>query len=230
MDEATWLATDHIGGLWQFLKAAKHNPGARKLRLFACACCRRGWAAFTDTSARQGVEVAERAADRLASRKELNAAAQAARVDVLRRGQMRPDDPEYNRARACGAAAQAAAPKSYNWGEAWRAAATAAGAVAGLTGSMYDPAFNAAVAAENRAQAVLFRHLIGNPYRPFAAPEQWPATVVQLTESLYGGQDCRLPLSDALEEAGFADLARHFREEDWHPKGCWAMDAILGKG
>jgi hypothetical protein len=56
-----------------------------------------------------------------------------------------------------------------------------------------------------------------------------PQTVVQLAQSLYDGQDCRLPLSDALEETGFTDLATHFRDDDWHPKGCWVIDMILGK-
>jgi len=36
-------------------------------------------------------------------------------------------------------------------------------------------------------------------------------------------------LVDALEEAGHQELAQHFRKEEWHPKGCWAIDAILGK-
>jgi hypothetical protein len=31
-----------------------------------------------------------------------------------------------------------------------------------------------------------------------------------------------------LLEAGHAELAAHFQERD-HPKGCWALDLILGK-
>jgi hypothetical protein len=31
---------------------------------------------------------------------------------------------------------------------------------------------------------------------------------------------------DALLEAGHAELAQHFRSEQWHPKGCFAMAAI----
>jgi hypothetical protein len=55
------------------------------------------------------------------------------------------------------------------------------------------------------------------------------STVTQLAESLYAGEDCAFALHDALLEAGHAELAQHFREEKWHPKGCWALDLILGK-
>jgi hypothetical protein len=56
----------------------------------------------------------------------------------------------------------------------------------------------------------------------------WPSTVVQLAESVYAGQDCAFALHDALLEADNAELAAHFLEAS-HPKGCWAMDVILGK-
>jgi hypothetical protein len=238
VDEANWLAANDIGALWHYLKAAKRKPGARKLRLFACACCRRGWAAFREEAAREAVEVAERAADRRASRKVLEVISSAARSDAFRGarfetlglGRLRPHYPEYLAEQACGAAAEAAAPKSYAWINAWRAATNAAAAVARLTGSMLKPAYHDALAAENRAQAFLFRHLVGNPFRPYPAPAAWPQTVVQLAQALYDGQDCRLPLSDALKETGHPDLASHFRNDEWHPKGCWAMDGILGKG
>jgi hypothetical protein len=80
-----------------------------------------------------------------------------------------------------------------------------------------------------RAEHVwLLRHLIGNPFHPAAAPSSWPPLVSQLTAALYAGEDCAFALHDALLEAGHADLAEHFREAG-HPKGCWALDLILGK-
>jgi hypothetical protein len=60
------------------------------------------------------------------------------------------------------------------------------------------------------------------------APPSWSSTVVQLAESLYNGQHCSFALHDALLEAGHAELAEHFKEKE-HPKGCWAIDLILGK-
>jgi hypothetical protein len=59
--------------------------------------------------------------------------------------------------------------------------------------------------------------------------EGWPSAVSDLAQALYDGQGNRLILADALEEAGHDDLARHFRQEEWHPRGCWSLDAILGK-
>lgn len=46
---------------------------------------------------------------------------------------------------------------------------------------------------------------------------------------LYDGSDCAFALADALEEASQSKLAEHFRPEGWHPKGCWAVDLILGR-
>ena len=46
---------------------------------------------------------------------------------------------------------------------------------------------------------------------------------------LYDGQDRAFALHDALLEAGHAELAEHFRQETWHPKGCWVVDLILGR-
>ena len=59
-------------------------------------------------------------------------------------------------------------------------------------------------------------------------PPSWPAEVVALAEALYASVECWLPLSDAPLETGHADLAEHFRTKD-HPRGCWALDLILGK-
>jgi hypothetical protein len=52
--------------------------------------------------------------------------------------------------------------------------------------------------------------------------------VVRLAEALYAGADCGFALHDALLEIGYTDLAEHFREP-CHPKGCWAVDLILGR-
>jgi hypothetical protein len=74
----------------------------------------------------------------------------------------------------------------------------------------------------------LLRHVFGNPFRPFASPSSWPSTVTALATALYDGEDCHYALSDALMEIGHVELAEHF-DEPGHPKGCWAMDLILGK-
>jgi len=86
-----------------------------------------------------------------------------------------------------------------------------------------------AIALERTAQCDLLRHVIGNPFRPYPAPPSWPAPVVKLAESMYAGEDCSFALHDALLEAGHPELAEHLAKEQWHPKGCWIVDLILGK-
>jgi hypothetical protein len=83
-------------------------------------------------------------------------------------------------------------------------------------------------AAESRAQAVLFAHILGDPFHPVAPPEEWPASVSQMAQALYEGIPCAFALHDALAEAGLTEWAEHFRSPD-HPKGCWALDGILCK-
>src|SRR5262245_14978436 len=69
----------------------------RKLRLFACACCRAVWPDLTTGSSRAAVEVAERYADGLAVERDLHRAQsmaiQAARRVVLAEWPEQPPPP-----------------------------------------------------------------------------------------------------------------------------------------
>src|SRR6185295_3535326 len=67
-------------------------------------------------------------------------------------------------------------------------------------------------------QADLLRHIVGNPFRPYPAPEFWPSTVTMLAQAMYEGQDCWFALHDALVESGHPELADHFTEGESHPK------------
>jgi hypothetical protein len=99
----------------------------------------------------------------------------------------------------------------------------------GFSGGPPDGKWQVTRIMENKRHAELLWHIVGNPFHPNENSSSWSSTVVQLAESLYQNNDCRLPLSDALEEAGHAELAEHFRKDEWHPKGCWVVDVILGK-
>lgn len=172
---------------------------SRKFRLFACACCRRLWHLLSDDRCRQAVEVAERFADGRADREELAAAREAALA-------VQPGltDAPLPTQHACLAAAWAAAPASK----------VAAWAVAKNS--------------DRKEQPTLLREIVGNPFRPPLPPPAWPDTALTLAQALYAGEKTAPALEKALAEAGHADLAEHFR---WpaHPKGCWALDLILGQ-
>jgi hypothetical protein len=64
MDESLWVGCVEPTPMLEFLQEV---AGDRKLRLFACACCRRIWDLITTPCCRTAVEVAERYADGLVS-------------------------------------------------------------------------------------------------------------------------------------------------------------------
>jgi len=74
----------------------------------------------------------------------------------------------------------------------------------------------------------ILNHIFGNPFRPPPPRPDLPVAAEELAAALYAGEPCHFALHDALLEAGHSDLAEHFREAG-HPKGCWALDLILGK-
>jgi hypothetical protein len=173
----------------------------RKVRLFAFACCRRIWALIEDEWSKRAIEVAEAFADGRATGKELRAAEEAWA------GLMAP--------------AQAASEGDAAW-----AAAAATAAAAGEA--------TMAARAERQAQANLLHCIFGNPFRPVALDAAWRTPeVLALTQAIYEERTFeRMPeLVDALEQTGCTDgdLLRHLRGPAPHVRGCWPVDALLGK-
>jgi hypothetical protein len=75
MTEAEWLACTDPRMMLEFLGGKASD---RKLRLFACACCRRIWHLMPEERSRRAVKTGERYADGLAGATELVSAREEA--------------------------------------------------------------------------------------------------------------------------------------------------------
>jgi hypothetical protein len=83
----------------------------------------------------------------------------------------------------------------------------------------------------------LLRDVIGSPFRPVAVDPAWLAwhsgVIPLLARRMYDFRDCSdMPiLGDMLEEAGCFDeqMLRHCRGKGLHARGCFLLDALLGK-
>jgi hypothetical protein len=191
----------------------------RKARLFGVACCRRLWHLLTDARCRDVVEMAERYADERAGR-----AAWVAAYDNYRAAR-----------RAFGSTA-----------------AFFAHAAVGhlLSDAANDPVGYAAAASswaagaghsraeEQAAQASLVRCIFGPlPLGPTAVDSAvlgWNDRLIpRLAQAIYEERRFGdLPLlGDALLDSGCEDdpLMAHCRAGVEHARGCWALDAILGR-
>jgi hypothetical protein len=264
MTEAEWLASTDPDRMLAFLTGARNprKPGVlawfgwqrekpdpptiqtaspRKLRLLACACCRRLWPLLYDVRSQQAVEWAERWADGLTSEEDLRDAQEAAR-EALEHWQGHHPIPSFwgsafglsqpgwtARALAARAALEAIGPTP-------EGAVTAAVRAALEVAAAEDPHW-AAASLGAAVRANLLRELFGNPFQEVAVAPTWltwnDRTVPRLAQAIYEERRFGdLPiLADALEEAGcdHADVLAHCRQPGVHVPGCWVVDRLLEK-
>src|SRR5262249_719138 len=88
--------------------------------------------------------------------------------------------------------------------------------------------------AERIAICKLLRDLFGNPFRPVAFDPAWASfAVTSVAKHVYDRHAWEeMPiLGDALEDAGCDDeqVLSHCRDGGEHVRGCWVVDALLGK-
>lgn len=208
MTEAEWLASDDPDAMLNSLVL----PNQRRGRLFACACCYRIASTLTDFGL-QAVVIAERFADGNATREELVA--------------ISPDPPkttsfDYSDRIDAGAAVGCATEYREAPHSGWRHA------------NRWAVMATADVPAEWRMQANLLRDIFGNPFRPVAFGTEWRTdTALLLARQMYESREfSAMPiLADALQDAGCDndDILNHCRGDGPHVRGCWVVDAILGK-
>jgi hypothetical protein len=198
----------------------------RKLRLFACACCR-SIGHLLPEAARDAVAVAERLADRQATEAERKAA--------------------YDRIEHEDSATAAAAEVC----SAWRSREESFGAARDVirhtaVARAFHHSFltqdlvaegKAVLSGEQAVQARLLRDIVGDPSRTPRVEPSWLAwnerTIPKLAQAAYDDRAFdRLPvLADALEEAGCDDagMLSHLRGPGPHARGCFVLDSLLGK-
>jgi anti-anti-sigma regulatory factor len=213
MNETTWLECDDVRLAFSFLRGRASD---RKHRLFACACARRTWALLRHPWSRKVIEIAEQCAEQQARLTQLQNWAQRAGKAIPASG---PAEMHAASAAHC-----AAADHDFNM----------------FVGSAYHA--GSALGQTERAVQRRLRHCIfGNPFRPIAIESAWlTPTVQRVAQAAYderilpsGELDpVRLAvLADALEEAGCTDpnMLGHLRDPGPHVRGCFVVDALLGK-
>jgi hypothetical protein len=247
MNEAGWLACADPTPMLEHLKGIASD---RKLRLYLAACCRRIWSSITDERSRKAIEVAEQFADDRATVEERIAAetpAKAAHRDSSRVRRAFAGfpafaawttvvaDPFPEASEAVDAIAVIVADASW---EAIRARTPVSNlvfnnSVSQILARTRDTEFS--------SQAALLRDIFGNPFRPVVFDPVWrTSTVAALAQAAY--QERSYPegtfdldrlsiLADALEDAGCTDptVLSHLREPGLHVRGCFVIDALLGK-
>jgi hypothetical protein len=224
MTESDWWACKEPQKMLVTLQATG-KASDRKLRLFACACVRQALPLMAERRNRLAVEVMERFAD-----------AQAGEADRVRA-----------EAAARGSAGAAGADYAAWWmlasvEDACGIAATVSritAKAAARSRSRGGPLLN--FFAERVLQADLLRDVFFNPFRATPTIAEgvlaWNSScVVQLATGTYEDRDFSQErmgvLADALEEAGVSDaeVLGHCRDRQAvHVRGCWLVDAILGK-
>jgi hypothetical protein len=190
----------------------------RKSRLFACQCCRFLWPALTHPDSRAAVEVAEKFAERAATKADLKSAFQKANAAAWSTGQ--------------------------NFNPAWAAnnAAYESPYVDASASQLLDYVRSSEAERQRTEQLIVawLRDIFGNPFRPVAISPAWlTPNVVALAQVAYEERslpDGRLDpmrlavLADALEDAGAdASFIEHLRSPGPHVRGCCVVDLLLGR-
>jgi hypothetical protein len=225
MTEAEWLACTQPVPMLGFLRG---KASERKLRLFACACCRLVWHLLPEPCHRL-IQAVEGYADKEVRPRDL-----AALFDGFS-----PRQVAITTLPGGSQAAEAVGHLSWQWR--WQPASSGDQ----LQLMAY---YVARSAAESLAKSILWhdaRRLEGYllhdlfgplPFRPVVFDRSWltwhDGLLVSMARRMYDGQDFSdVPvLADALEEAGCSepDILNHCRQPGAHVRGCWVVDHCLG--
>jgi hypothetical protein len=224
MNRTDWQAWNNPLPMLNWLR--ERQASERKLRLFACACCRDILDILVgyDPRAVSLLEKCERMADGQPavaghpSREPVWLGSEAVQAGSVLAAALQPS--AWNAAReTVDAVRQLLQARADSRGGSHRAM---------LGGSW--------VSSAQRIQAALVRDLFGDPFRSqplYLADVADQRNVMHLARMIYSERSFQdLPvLADALEDAGCTDeeVLEHCREPGEHARGCWLVDAVLGR-
>jgi hypothetical protein len=237
MTEAEWLTCDDPDAIREHLRdACERLPPDRKLRLLACACCRRVIDRLPPPYTRDILQDAERMAE--------------ADPDAIRGHHKGSSQSGLHPARL---------PALYRAVFFDRVVGYAPAMIVDVRATLED-CRRAGGPDERSAQAALCRCVLGDPFAglfdnptptglgdniddqiresvgPFLRPPiaSWRTdTALTLARQMYDARDfSAMPiLADALQDAGCDsdDVLNHCRRPGPHVRGCWVCDLVLGK-
>jgi hypothetical protein len=249
MTEPEWNRCTDPQAMLDFLRATD-RASDRKLRLFAVACCRRIWhllvaeeqhwhkdeAAFW-RRCQEAVVLAERFADGEATEQELAAVTAYPRpalydADAAMFAAELPLDAAAVAAEAAEAAAREAEGRMYaqHFPDGYTPSAENAALL-----TEEEREYEKVLATEKKSQCDLLRCVFGNLFQPPSALDLSLLTpnVVGLVWTIYEERSFERTreLADVLEAAGCTDayLLAHLRSPGPHVRGCFALDALIGR-
>jgi hypothetical protein len=226
--ETEWNSCTDPNSMLEFIQ---NRASERKLRLFGAACCRRVWRLMTDPRHRRAVEAAERLADGLITEeqfKEIHHPVMAMWAKLPSWQDVKWEPSHY----MTGAATHLGTGAGAEY-----AASFAARGLAYATDPDHGPGWLAVQADEERVQCGIIRDLFGNPNVPFRFEADWLAGdgryAAARAGEIYrdGDFDFLSLLADELERAGCRDstVLDHCRRLEPHTRGCWVIDALMGR-
>ena len=211
MTQQEWLASKDPMAMMDHLKIQFHQPSDRKLRLFACACCRLTQSMHYPR-AQAVVKVAEEASEEPKITRSLHRRLSEARqsIDAIR-----------------------------GWFWCVTCLDIAVGLRQTLYWECTERGDYGDAGGTDRSQiANLARDIFGNPFHPVILNPSWliwhSGLLVSMARRMYDSRDFSdIPvLADALEEAGCTnpDVLSHCRQQGAiHVRGCWLIDLLLNK-
>jgi hypothetical protein len=230
MTDSEWVACEDPTLMLRFVKGhrtIRKRSKLRKQRLVAVACCRRLQPLLDDERNRRCIEVVERFADEQATNEELRAAEKEASDIWLKAA---GNSTLFACVQLCYDKCDGLHVSTTTMSAAFEREKTDAN-------EPFDPLDgrrSGACPSEARAQSALIRDIFGNPFRPVTSNPSWlTSTVLDLARQMYDTRDfSAMPiLADALQDAGCDndDFLNHCLGAGAHVRGCWVVDAILGK-